>query len=531
MKALTDRLITTRPKFGSRGSLFGGLAAITVAVLVGTVAVVQSFAANEQLYLAPANGSVEVGSTVAVQIRVNTGTESTNAVQANLTYDPAKLEYVNVDAAGTAFSLAANSQTAAGSIQLARATGGGEAAATGDNLFATVNFKALAGTGTASVSIAAGSHVVNATDASELLVNSAGSTFTLTSPAGPTPTPSPTPTPTPAPTATPTPAPTPTPTPGPTASPVPTATPAPTPAPTATPVPANGTLFINPAAPSVTSGQNVTIDIRENSGAVQVNAVQANLSYDPTKLQYVGVDGTGADFTLNAITDAGNGSLNLTRSVSGGEAPLTGDKLIAHVTFKAIAGSGVASISFATGSAIADTNGEDALKQSTGSNVTINAVPPVGPVATPAPTPTPVPVTPVVGTTKPVPVKGTTKLTTPAVSKNATVSYAVDSTPVANDIVDTTTLDNGTHTVTATTTDNNGAKEEVKQQIDVKNTQPLWKSLVAGATSNLPIAGLALAALLILGGGWFLLHKMLSGQKLATPEGVHSNLDSYNNDK
>src|SRR5436189_6011724 len=69
----------------------------------GVYIVAQSRAAANQLYLSPANGTVLINNTVDVGVRVDSGTDQVNAVQANLTYDPAKLEFVSISTAGTAF--------------------------------------------------------------------------------------------------------------------------------------------------------------------------------------------------------------------------------------------------------------------------------------------------------------------------------------------------------------------------------------------------------------------------------------------
>src|SRR3990172_6132683 len=59
--------------------------------------------AAANLYLSPASNSIAVGSNFSVAIRVNTGGDSVNAVQANLSYDSGKLDVVNIDLIGTAF--------------------------------------------------------------------------------------------------------------------------------------------------------------------------------------------------------------------------------------------------------------------------------------------------------------------------------------------------------------------------------------------------------------------------------------------
>lgn len=143
-------------------------------------------AASEVLYFTPSPATATVGSPVVVAIRVNSGTEPVNAVQANMDYDPAKLQYESVDAVGSAFGLTASTIQTPGSVKLARATVGGGAPVTGDVLFANVKFKALAA-GPVTVKIGAASHVVRSTDSTDLLPASSGGSAQATA----TPTPAP----------------------------------------------------------------------------------------------------------------------------------------------------------------------------------------------------------------------------------------------------------------------------------------------------------------------------------------------------
>ena len=142
------------------------IAASFIALMFLPVAALASSAA---LYVSPASGTVKVGSVIPVQVRVNTGGDPVNAVQANITYNASQLAYDSVDATGSAFSLTANIQTDSGSVKMARAIGGGESPVTGDFLFATVYFKALTTTGTSSVAVSSNSHVVRSTDSVDIM--------------------------------------------------------------------------------------------------------------------------------------------------------------------------------------------------------------------------------------------------------------------------------------------------------------------------------------------------------------------------
>src|SRR3990172_3001397 len=56
------------------------------------------------------------------------------------------------------------------------------------------------------------------------------------------------------------------------------------------------TLYLTPASQNVNQNTNFTVQIRENSTTDPVNGVQANLTYDATKLDYIATDFTGSAF-------------------------------------------------------------------------------------------------------------------------------------------------------------------------------------------------------------------------------------------
>jgi hypothetical protein len=122
-------------------------------------------------------------------------------------------------------------------------------------------------------------------------------------------------------------------------------------------------------------------------------------------------------------------------------------------------------------------------------------------------------------------VSGTIKLTAPAVTATDDVSYKVDDKAVETDQLDTTDLDNGTHTITATATDDSGKTTEVKQKVTVTNKATFFQSLVAGAKTNAPYAGLAVLILVIAIAVWVVSRKVLAKAALSSPSGVHTNLN------
>lgn len=135
------------------------------------------------LSMAPATGSLVVGSTVNVTLYEDSGTDPVNAVQASVTYDATKLQYVSV-AEGTSFpTVAATSTSTPGIIRLARGTVPGSTA-TGNNAIATVTFRVLASSGTTSLSYdPAFSYIVRSTDNANILTSNSGASYTLVLPA------------------------------------------------------------------------------------------------------------------------------------------------------------------------------------------------------------------------------------------------------------------------------------------------------------------------------------------------------------
>jgi hypothetical protein len=178
-------------------------AAVALAVTVLGYMVAGSFAAGPaSLYLSPASGTYTTGQAVNVQIMVNTGGQSVNAIQADFTYPATKLQFQSIDGTGSVMGIDASSTGGNGSVSIAR---GNTSPYTGTGLVATVHFTALAA-GSAALTFSNSSAVVRSTDNTNILGTATGANYTLAAPATPTPTPTPkTPTPTPAKTPTPVP--------------------------------------------------------------------------------------------------------------------------------------------------------------------------------------------------------------------------------------------------------------------------------------------------------------------------------------
>lgn len=148
--------------------------------------------AAPSLYLSPDTATVTAGSTFNVAVYENSGTDTVNVVQANLSYSNSQLSYIGYTDS-TAFSLAAENPTGdTGSLRFARGTCGGCAPVTGTQLVVTIKFKALTA-GSAAVNFDTGSILVKSTtNTAEPGLNKAGGVYTVTAPTSPPP-PSPSP--------------------------------------------------------------------------------------------------------------------------------------------------------------------------------------------------------------------------------------------------------------------------------------------------------------------------------------------------
>jgi len=165
--------------------------ALIITVTLPLLLAAPAYAASATLYLSLSSGSVVSGSTLTLYVYEDSGTEPVNAVQANLSYPASQLQFLSISSS-SAFSVVAQNTGGSGSVQIGR---GALPSVTGNQLVATVQFKALVGSGTAAVSFAGGSQVVSANSNTNIMTASPGGSYGLTAPA-----PSPTPTPSPAPT-------------------------------------------------------------------------------------------------------------------------------------------------------------------------------------------------------------------------------------------------------------------------------------------------------------------------------------------
>jgi hypothetical protein len=144
-------------------------------------------------------------------------------------------------------------------------------------------------------------------------------------------------------------------------------------------------IYITPSTKTYAANATFTVQVRENSGATSVNAVQANFSYPASLLTFQSIDTTGTAFSTIAPSSGGNGSVNLAQGVIGGT---SGDQLIATITFKAGATGGSAALAFTSGTVVlnSSTNADilGSLANAFGANFLIDTTAPTVSITSPA---------------------------------------------------------------------------------------------------------------------------------------------------
>jgi chitodextrinase len=149
---------------------------------VGAFLLIRSFAAppaTPSVYLEPSTRTLPINTTFTVALRASSGTTPVNAIQANISYPAALLDFVSIDSTGTAFSVEAQSTGGTGTITIAR---GNTTAQTGDMQVANITFRTRTTSGAAAVAFTAGTSLVNATTNTNILPSLAstfGGTYTI----------------------------------------------------------------------------------------------------------------------------------------------------------------------------------------------------------------------------------------------------------------------------------------------------------------------------------------------------------------
>lgn len=115
--------------------------ALSLVLLLSLVVWPVSAAGAARLYVSPSSKTVSVGQSFSLDLRVDSGDESMTAVEANGTYDDAKLRLTSIDTSGSPFDMEAEKSFGDGSFSIVRVALNNTK---GDVLLARLNFEALA---------------------------------------------------------------------------------------------------------------------------------------------------------------------------------------------------------------------------------------------------------------------------------------------------------------------------------------------------------------------------------------------------
>lgn len=131
------------------------------------------------------------------------------------------------------------------------------------------------------------------------------------------------------------------------------------------------TLYVSPKTGSLAVGNTLVVTIREDSYGVGVNTVQANMAYSAALLRMESIDTSTSAFTTTVQSSSdGNGGIQIGVGLLSGS--LTGDQLVARVTFTALA-AGTATVNFVTGSGVADAaTSNDVCRKKVGATYTVS---------------------------------------------------------------------------------------------------------------------------------------------------------------
>lgn len=139
---------------------------------------------------------------------------------------------------------------------------------------------------------------------------------------------------------------------------------------------------LSPSTGTYGSGQTFTATVRVDPEGESINAVEATLTFDTSKLSVVSVAKTGSVFSLWTTEPTFSNSAGTIEFGGGSPTPFSSVSTLAVITFRATA-EGAAAVDFQNASALAaDGLGTDVLSGTVGGSYTVSA-------ATETPTPTP----------------------------------------------------------------------------------------------------------------------------------------------
>ncbi|MCX6727616.1 MAG: hypothetical protein NTX11_02270 [Candidatus Saccharibacteria bacterium] len=201
----------------------------------------------------------------------------------------------------------------------------------------------------------------------------------------------------------------------------------------------SASLSLTPASGSYPISTNFTVGVFENSGTDTAVGVDAKITYDATKLDFVSVDTTGGVFTDCPSAPVGGGG-NVTITCVKFGFSFTGSQKIGNVTFKTKAGTGTTSLGFGSSSAIVKNDGSTNLWNGSTAGGTYTLT-----------TPTPPPSGGGGGTTTPPPSGGGGGTTKPPAGGSTSPNTTAPANTAPNTNPGTTKPNNSSSTNTVTT--------------------------------------------------------------------------------
>jgi len=151
------------------------------------------------------------------------------------------------------------------------------------------------------------------------------------------------------------------------------------------------TLQISPGSGTYSSGQTFTATVRVQPGGKSINAVEADLKFDPATLSVVSISKDGSAFSLWTVEPTFSNAAGTIKFGGGSPSPFSAVSTLVNITFRTVS-NGTGAVSFSSASILAaDGRGTDVYQPSTPASYTISAAAaPPPPPATPTPaTPTP----------------------------------------------------------------------------------------------------------------------------------------------
>lgn len=115
-------------------------------------------------------------------------------------------------------------------------------------------------------------------------------------------------------------------------------------------------LAMTPASKAVQYGNTIAVAVSATSSTAKMTTVETALTYPASQLQFTGVT-EGPVFTVTSRTAVGNGTIDIIRTVPGGNTGVSGTQPVITLNFKVIGSSGNAALVYGTAAGIYDATG------------------------------------------------------------------------------------------------------------------------------------------------------------------------------